>query len=142
MLHVVCQVQATEGKVSLTWSEGPSFFDPYHLTGDAADDFRDYAEDARDCLREVVSAVTRGADADVRPACYRLARVGHDLFKQIFLPDGEQPLRVAREVHDWLGRLRDNGHVRSLEVVMDQPWSIPWNTVYDEKPDQAAFLEG
>ena len=39
-------MQATEGKVSFTWSEGPSFFDPYHLTGDAADEISNRAAPA------------------------------------------------------------------------------------------------
>ena len=44
-------------------------------------------------------------------------------------------------MRQWLNELRDRDEVESLEFVVDSPWSVPWNAVYDCEPDKAAFLE-
>src|SRR5262249_5477574 len=75
MPHVVCQVIATNDKVSFTWSEGAGSFEPYHPTGQCFADFRTLALQARARLSDVVKDYLRKPDQKVfRPEATRSGR--------------------------------------------------------------------
>jgi hypothetical protein len=43
-------------------------------------------------------------------------------------------------VQPWLKKLRERNAVESLEVVLDGNPGIPWNVIYDQPPQERAFL--
>jgi formylglycine-generating enzyme required for sulfatase activity/tetratricopeptide (TPR) repeat protein len=72
--------------------------------------------------------------------CLALAQAGSELRKRIFKPsEGE---RVARDVAKWLEKLHAQKVLQSLEVVTEGWLPVPWNLLYDGKPDEQAFLSG
>jgi hypothetical protein len=141
MAHVVCQVTARPDQLTFTWSDGPASFAPYHLTGQGLLDFRSSARAARDCLRRLVEDYQGGSDDDVRQTCLALAQAGFKLYQQLFRPAAEQK-RLAREVLEWLDQLQAHTAVESLEIIHEGAEAVPWNVVYDHKPDEKAFRAG
>jgi WD40 repeat protein len=150
MSDIVCLVKTTESAATFTWCQGPDAFDPYQLTEDYFGEFCDCAAWARKCLAEVVACeldrVNRpGDEAAARQlwdACYELAGAGHELHRLLFSPNKSNKgwCNTARDVRDWLRKLRERQAVSSLEVIAEGSRLVPWNVVYDREPDQAAFL--
>jgi hypothetical protein len=143
MADVVCQVIGKPDQVELIWSAGGGWFKPYVLNGMELTNFRELARAARKELETLVWSYHQGDDDAVRMGSFQLAKVGNDLYNQI-LPKG-----VAKDVRTWLVGLRDQDAVDSLEIVVDDAArdreagiSVPWNIVYDEKPNKTAFAQG
>ena len=144
MASIVCQVVTKPEQVSFIWSEGPASFEPYHLTGQYLIMFRKLVEEARNRLGDLVkecllSEHGRGSEEQVGRVCYELAQTGYKLYQQIFRPGADQE-RIARDVRTWLDELQAGNEIESLEIVIDPPMFIPWNVVYDRRPDEQAFL--
>src|SRR4051794_36001357 len=97
MAHVVCQVLARPGRLSVVWSQGEAVFPPYHKTGPPRMRFLDLARRTRDRLRDLAAAA--GAD-DVRRTGFALAQSGHDLYRELFQADAASQ-GTAGEVEDW-----------------------------------------
>ena len=143
--RIVCRVRVddTAKVVEFTWSEGSASFKPYALYGEQVDDFRANVQAARDSLFALVRHHERRIEDRDLPeyerACHELAECGHNLYNQVFdraARDGEH----VEEISTWLRDITETGQVESLEIVCDgQPWFAPWNLVYDEQPDEAAF---
>ena len=151
MPEIVCQVETQPDQVTFTWSQGKDYFDPYALTGSLVREFDDRARTARERLADLVVAYheagAAGAQdeqrADVRRAAHDLAVAGHAFFKALFNPgkaDNSKD-RLAREVKKWLLDLLKNPEGVRLEIVHKgtRPVHVPWNVVYDTKPDERAF---
>ncbi|HEX8202648.1 MAG TPA: AAA family ATPase, partial [Isosphaeraceae bacterium] len=138
---IVCQVLGKPAQISFIWSDGPASFPPYELTGNGLKKFRDLARQAREQLSNLVKDYLHGADEDVRRSSFELARVGHKLYRQIFLPAAEQR-ELADKIGKWLSEMRDHDAIESLEFVVDGLDPVPWNVVYEREPDEAAFLSG
>ena len=147
MADVVCLVQCQPDKVTFTWSEGPDAFPTYHLTGQHVDLFREDVETARKRLAELVDAyldylhapTAAGAEPAVRQACFRLAEAGRELRQRVFKPN-EDPGKAAKDVSGWLHELHSRGQLASLEIVTEGAQLVPWNLLYEERPDPKAFL--
>lgn len=39
-------------------------------------------------------------------------------------------------MRNWLEELAQLREVNTLEIVVESPWSLPWNIIYDEEPDK------
>jgi WD40 repeat protein len=149
MADVVCFVQWQPEKVSFTWSEGPDAFPTYHLTGQHVDLFREDVELARKRLAELVDAYldylhspsAEGAEQAVRQACLQLAEAGYQLRQRVFKPN-EDPGKTAKDVSTWLRKLHSRGQLASLEIVTEGGQFVPWNLLYEERPDPKTFLAG
>ena len=142
MARVVCRIHRSDEQLraSLAWSEGPDEFPKYHLDGALYRAFQETARRVRENLGHVVKNYVLNTPEEVRRSTdYELAAAGYELYQQLFWPAPEdQP--QAEDVCSWLTELRDRDEVESLELVVDSPWSVPWNAVYDQEPDKAAFL--
>ena len=145
MARVVCRVHRSDEQLraSLTWSEGPDEFPKYHLDGQLYRTLEETARKVRAKLGHVVREYVDDGPPDGvrRTTAYELAVAGFDLYQQLFWPVPEDQTH-ADNVRQWLTQLRDRDEVESLELVVDSPWSVPWNAVYEQQPDKAAFLEG
>ena len=148
MADVVCLVQSGADRVSFRWSQGPDAFDPYHLTGQQFVIFGTQVEEVRKRLTVVVTSYldylnqpqAESVAADLAKACLALAQAGCELRKRIFKPsEGE---RAARDVAKWLEKLHTQKALDSLEIVTEGWLPVPWNLLYDGKPDEQAFLSG
>ena len=142
---IVCRVRWNEDEKALefNWTEGAAAFRPYALRGELVGDFRENARLARERLRDLVilhaPAESDRSPDEIAAACTELAKVGHDLYNQIFDPAIEHAADVGR----WLQELIQESEVESLEVVNDgEPWMVPWNVVYDGDPDDQPFTIG
>ena len=138
MSHIACLVSVGQDRASFTWSQGPASFEPYQLDGQVFSEFQEIAHEARKRLSDLVTDYLYSPE-NVPKASYALAKTGHELYLQIFDPGAEQ-LAQAKRVRIWLESLRDQKAVESLEVVLEKPWSLPWNVLYDQEPDEEAFL--
>lgn len=139
MPHVVCLLDVQDDRFTFTWSEGPASFEPYCLEGQACVALRELAAELREKLSNVVKSYLYSPET-VAEDSFSLARTGNDLYKQIFNPGADQRSR-AKDIRTWLEALRDRKLVETIEVVVDGAWSMPWNALYDEKPDKARYLE-
>lgn len=151
MAQIICQVDSQPDQVSFTWAEGPASFAAYHLTGQLSIRFRDTAATARRSLSLLVQEWllwqrVGGSDAAVRRASLALAEAGYTLYRRIF-DQGVDDGRPFVKIRPWLEELSAQGAVESLEIVFEQSrfmtWNVavPWNVVYDRRPDEASFLE-
>src|SRR5436190_16613083 len=61
MARVVCQVLSRPGRLTLIWSEGDAFFEPYHLSGPQLAELRRWAAQVRERLGEVAGERAGGA---------------------------------------------------------------------------------
>jgi hypothetical protein len=138
MARIVLVVQPSPAGVSLTWSDGPAAFPPYDLS---AKPLASAADAARRALGAVVGCFLSGEPGELPAAGAALADAGYALYQAVFKPGAEQLARAA-EVRKWLDKLRERDAVESLEVVADGIDPIPWNLVYDRRPDPAAFRTG
>jgi WD40 repeat protein len=135
MARVVCQVLSRPDRLTLIWSEGDAFFEPYPVAGDALAELRRRAALVWDRLGELAQAGASGAVG------FALAEAGYALYRQLFSSD-TSPVDAAREVRDWLNSLEAAGVLDSLEILGDEPGLVPWNAVYDRPPDEAGFRAG
>ena len=78
----------------------------------------------------------------VSDSSYELAKAGFRLYEQIFQPAAGENDDIAEKVRRWLEALRDKNQVESLEIVLEYAWSLPWNFIYDQKPEQGIFEGG
>jgi hypothetical protein len=142
-IPIFCQVAAEADRLTFRWSDGSGAFEPYALTGQCFVNFWTYAQQARDALRDLAQSYADGAttDEELGRGSFRLAQAGHALYRQIFRPDADHA-RVAAEVRQWLTLLRTQGAIESLEVVLEGARGVPWNVIYEDKPDEKAFLAG
>ena len=140
MSHVVCLMHVEADRTTFTWSEGPASFEPYTLDGMVYKEFQEIAAEARGKLADLVKDYLVDEQGMPRSAL-ALAEAGHDLYLAMFRPEAEQAQR-ARQVRTWLEKLAQQREVDTLEIVVESPWSLPWNVIYDQKPDKAAFLSG
>ena len=138
MTHVVCLVNVEPERATFTWAEGPASFEPYQLEGLDFLDFKDFAENTREKLSNLVKDYLLSPE-NVPQASYELAEAGYELYQQIFNPGVDDAPR-AKRVRSWLESLREHHALDTLEIVVESPWSMPWNVVYDEQPDKEAFL--
>ena len=138
MSHVVCLMNVEADRATLTWSEGPASFEPYRLDGMVYKDFQEIAAEARKKLADLVKDYLYDEQAMPRSA-FDLAEAGYELYQAMFQPGAAQA-RQARQVRTWLEKLAQQQEVDTLEIVVESPWSLPWNIVYDQPPDNAAFL--
>ena len=143
--RIVCRVRVdhTARLVEFIWSEGSASFKPYSLCGEQVDDFRANVHAARQSLFALVRHHERPREDRDLPeyehACAELAECGYNLYKQVFDPAARDGERVE-EIAIWLRGITETGQVESLEIVCDgEPWFAPWNLIYDEQPDAAAF---
>ena len=140
MSRVVCLMNVEADRASFTWSEGPASFEPYKLEGMSYQEFKEIAETVRERLADLVKDYLFDQQ-NMHKSAFALAEAGHELYEVIFQPDAEQA-RAAKQVRKWLEKLAGEQQVHTLEVVVESPWSLPWNVIYDEEPDKAAFLSG
>ena len=148
MAHIVCLLNVEADSASFTWSEGPASFEPYTLDGQGFVMFTQLTEQLRGNLRDLVTdylySQQENDDAiseEVRAASLATARTGYDLYKQVFSPAADQRDK-AKRVRRWFEALRDERQIETLEIVVDGVLAIPWNVLYDEKPNKQAFLTG
>jgi hypothetical protein len=127
-------------RATFTWSSGPASFKPYTLDGMVYRDFQEIALEARSRLADLVQDHLFD-EQTMRASAFALARSGHELYQAMFQPSAEEA-RQARQVRDWLEQLAGQHQVDTLEIVVESPWSLSWNTIYDREPDEAAFLSG
>jgi hypothetical protein len=140
MSKVVCLMNVEAERATFTWSEGPASFEPYTLDGMVYQDFKEIAAAAREKLANLVKDYLFDEQA-VPKSAFALAEAGHELYQAMFQPGAEQA-RQARQVRKWLEKLAQQQEVDTLEVVVESPWSLSWNIIYDQEPDKAAFLSG
>jgi formylglycine-generating enzyme required for sulfatase activity len=138
MSHVVCLLNVDADRATFTWSEGPASFQPYTLDGMDYSDFQEVAEAARTKLADLVQDYLQSPQ-DTPQAAFKLAEAGYELYQALFKLDAEQA-PLAQQVRQWLANLTQQQEVDTLEIVVDSPWSLPWNIVYDRPPDKDAFL--
>ena len=125
-------------RATFTWSEGPASFEPYTLDGMVYKDFKEIAEEAREKLADLVKDYLFD-EANMPKSAFALAEAGHELYQAMFQPGAEQA-RQAKQVRKWLAKLREQHEVDTLEIVVESPWSLPWNILYDQEPDEEDFL--
>ena len=140
MAHVVCLLNIEADRATFTWSEGPASFEPYTLRGMVHKDFQEIAAEAREKLGDLVKDYLCHAQ-EMPQSAFALAEAGHELYQAMFQPGAEQA-RQARQVRKWLEQLAQQEEVDTLEIVVESPWSLPWNVIYDRQPDPAAFRSG
>ncbi|MFO0798483.1 MAG: tetratricopeptide repeat protein [Gemmataceae bacterium] len=138
MARLACVVQPTPAGVSVTWSDGPAAFAPYELP---ARPLAAAADAARAALGAVVEGSFTDDGGDGPAAAAALAAAGYGLYQALFKPPAEQ-MALASEVRKWLDTLQAEGAVEGLEVVAEGGPAVPWNLVYDRRPDPAAFKAG
>jgi formylglycine-generating enzyme required for sulfatase activity len=138
MSHVVCLLNVEADRATFTWSEGPASFEPYKLEGMVYKDFQEAAAEAREKLADLVKDYLDSPHSMPQSA-FELAEAGYELYQTMFQPGAEQA-RQAKQVRTWLEELSNQREVDTLEIVVESPWSLPWNIVYDRPPDKAAFL--
>ena len=138
MSNVVCLLNVESDRATFTWSEGPASFEPYKLEGMIYKDFQESAAVAREKLANLVKDYMDSPQTMPQSA-FELAGAGNALYLAMFRPGAEQA-RQAKQVRQWLEQLAREHVVDTLEIVVESPWSLPWNIVYDRAPDEAAFL--
>lgn len=138
MARIVLVVQPGPVGISLTWSDGPAAFPPYDLP---TKPLAAASAAARDALGAVVGNFLSGDATELPAVSGALADAGYALYQALFKPPAEQMSR-ATEVRKWLDKLHTGAAVESLEVVADGVDAVPWNLVYDRRPDAAAFRAG
>ena len=138
---LVCRVVSEPDKLGIGWSVGSSCFESYTLTGRGLRRFNDLAVAARAQLSDLADDYLNGSPEELRRSSLEVARVGHDLYQQLFQPaPGIQEL-LAGQVRAWLADMRERGAIESLEVVMVGPVSpVPWNVLYEAPPSEEVFL--
>ena len=134
MAQIVLVVQATPNGVSLTWSDGPASFSSYELPRKG---LSTAADAARTALGLVVECYFSAEAGDAVVASAKLAQAGYGLYQALFKPGAEQQAQ-ATEIRKWLDKLQSGGVVETVEVIADGIDPIPWNLVYDRKPDAPA----
>lgn len=139
MAHLVCLLNVDSDRATLTWSEGPASFEPYELEGLVYREFKEICQNAREKLANLIKDYLYSKE-NVPQSSYELAEAGHEVYLALFDPDADQR-RQARQVKKWLERLGEEHEVDTLELVVESPWSLPWNVIYDQAPDEDAFLE-
>jgi formylglycine-generating enzyme required for sulfatase activity len=138
MSHVVCLLKVEQDRAIFTWSEGPASFQPYTLDGMVYKKFQKVASKTREKLANLVKDYLDAPSAMPQSAL-ELAEAGYELYQTLFKPGADQA-RPATQVRQWLEKLAQQHEVDTLEIVVESPWSLPWNIVYDQPPDKAAFL--
>ena len=138
MSHVVCLMNVEEDHATFTWSEGPASFGPYKLDGMVYNEFKEIAAEAREKLADLVKDYLMDEKA-VPNSAFELADAGYELYQAMFRPGADQA-RQAKQVRTWLEKLALQEEVDTLEIVVESPWSLPWNIVYDQPPNKASFL--
>lgn len=138
MARLVCLVQPTPTGASLTWSDGPAAFAPYELSAKA---LTAAADGARKALGNVVECFFSDDMADASAATVSLATSGFALYQALFKTPAEQQA-AATEVRKWIDKLQSDDAVESMEIVSEGEIAVPWNLVYDQRPDPAAFKAG
>lgn len=133
MAQVVCQVLAHPGRITFRWSEGERCFEPYYLEGDAVQLFWKAARDVRAALGPLAQREAAAA--------LDLARAGHRLYEWIF-PEHSSFGELTGEIRNWLSSLSDKGKLHHLEITGDTVGLIPWQAIYDQVPEEAAFQRG
>src|ERR1043166_9087491 len=122
--HLYCNVAvgAEQKKLTLTWSDGPSSFEPYTISGPRFVLLQKRAKEAYRRLTILVKQCLQAPadDPEVRQTCLELAQNGYELAKAIF-PPGAEPIR------DWLTELQSSSDAVALEMVLNGPRFIPWN---------------
>ena len=138
MSHVVCLVDVEPDTATFTWSEGPAAFEPFTLGGIVFQDFRELVATLRQKLPGLVMDYLQD-DQNLPTSSYELAVAGYAVYEAIFDPGAEQAGR-ARRVRKWLESLTKECSVDLLELVVESPWTLPLNVVYDREPDEEEFL--
>ena len=138
MARIVLVVQPTTNGISLSWSDGPAAFSSYELS---RKNLITAAEAARQALGSVVECYFSGETGEVNEASSKLATAGFGLYQSLFKPGAEQQAQ-ATEIRKWLDKLQSQLAIESLEVLAEGVDPVPWNLVYDRKPDLAAFQKG
>ena len=138
---IFCQVREDGERLVFTWGQGSSFFMPYSLIGDQLLEFREAARRARWALSNLVYFLrTAGSEPEPRLFArmrYDVAEAGYSLYCQTLpvISTGD-----SAPIREWLQTLAQTQSDRILEIVTDgMPWDIPWNLIYDEKPDPDVF---
>jgi WD40 repeat protein len=122
--RIVCQVLHRSGCISVIWSEGAAFFEPYHLEGSEYDGFLNLAGS----IHERLAASAGGAE---------LAQLGHQLYRALFRLDAGAA--GAHEIHSWFSALAREGRIDQLEFLGDAPACFPWNVLIEEVPPADSF---
>ena len=145
---IVCQVTNQESQLDFTWSSGGGFFRPYAVSGAQLGELRETIKLVRKALGDLVHAINESQEGQAPwERSYELAEAGFRLHNYL-LPTEDQ---TASKIRRWLGELRTQSDLISLEVVVDDRSSdprscisLPWNLVYDERPTRykAAFQAG
>ena len=128
MAAPACQVLFQPERIAFLWSEGEAAFEPYYLSGHEAKAFRETLSKVESRLRDF------GRGTVAAPAALVLAQAGHELYQQMFAPEG------ARAVRDWLTGLGDAA--QSLTMVSDDLDWHPWSAVFDRPPRDGEFAKG
>ena len=138
MARIVLVVQPAPNGLALTWYDGPSAFPSYELSGKAT---ADAAEAVRKAPGAVVECYFSEDSADAAAAAAALATAGYGLYQAVFKPAAEQQAQ-ANEIRKWLDKLQTERAVESLEVVAEGVTPVPWNLVYDRRPEPNVFRTG
>lgn len=139
MAHVVCLLNVEGDRATFTWSEGPASFEPYTLDGLVYREFKETAEATRERLADLIKDYLY-SEENVPRASFALAEAGYELYEALFDPGADQR-RQAKQVRRWLEHLAEQHEVDTLEIVVESPWTLPWNVIYDQEPDEDEFLE-
>ena len=155
---ITCKLCNLHDRAEVTWSSRGGFFRPYVITGAALTELRQAADrsttgpsiseklSCREALERLVITLN-WAEEDPPPwePSFELAEAGFRLHNHLLPQADETALKVCR----WLNDLRRQSGLISLEVVVKELandprefLSVPWNLVYDERPNKAAFQKG
>ena len=87
MAHIVCLINVDPDRAlaTLTWSQGPAFFEPYCLEGQIFDFLQDSVRELREKLADLVVDYHHGAEG-LGPAAYTMAETGHDALAESSVP--------------------------------------------------------
>ncbi|MFO0969354.1 MAG: hypothetical protein U0793_27675 [Gemmataceae bacterium] len=117
MARVICQVVFKPARVTLVWSDGVNFFEPYHLERDAFGQLEQTARAARKRLAEVAG---QGGDADAE-----LLNLGRRLHRLIFRLDASDT--AAQAALAWWQKAA--AEAPSVDFLSNAPGRIPWPLV-------------
>src|SRR5438067_69052 len=130
MAHVILLVNAaSDDKITLRWSDGAGWFDPYVLEKTPRHRFLTGAKKAREALKEMAILYLSWVDpneqatreqnkVDLQLACARLAQTGHLLYRELFQLGHQRRSAEARSVEAWFRMLGAKGEIETLEIVI------------------------
>jgi WD40 repeat protein/tetratricopeptide (TPR) repeat protein len=160
---VIALVNMEPNQISVRWSTGPAWFDSYHLGKVATYRFRSSVEKARGCLEQMAGDYLAWCMASLPPdrpatpeerqrradaqgalgsSCKNLAKVGNELYRQLFQLDDASHDDIAWRAEAWLTELRlrrEERAINSLELVLNGDLVVPWTVLYDEDPSNRSF---